>query len=210
MRTIERVIATVVAGLVVLAVGSAATDDSPEQILERLRVEERAREEARAAADAEESAARERYQRAVEAERERAAIAAREAAAAFEVKRAAMREWHSWFAVTLAPLSEARVRLYRRLPHRMFAAVRPACVSFAEAAEAAGRDYRRAPDRLVEVLARDLFTVYRESARHCVEGGYFSFAVREGQVRRIVANLIVALAPYGLEFPSMMRSHQID
>ena len=53
------------------------------------------------------------------------------------------------------------------------------------------------------MLARDLFTVYRESARHCVEGGYFSFTVREGQVRRIVADLIVALAPYGLEFPSV-------
>jgi hypothetical protein len=51
-------------------------------------------------------------------------------------------------------------------------------------------------------LARDLFAVYRESARHCVEGAYFSFTVREGQVRRIVSELIAALAPYGLAFPS--------
>jgi hypothetical protein len=210
MRTVHRcqivVLGSLLVGLLLPAALLAARhgDDgrSTAEILERLRLEEREREEARAAAAAEEEAELERRQRELEQERERAAIAAREAQAAFERRRAAMETWHRSFTATLAPLLDARERLYRRLPYRMFAAVRPACVAFAEAVDPAASGYREAPDRLVEALARDLFTVYRESASHCVEGAYFSFTVREGQVRRIVSELIAALAPYGLAFPS--------
>jgi hypothetical protein len=182
-------------------------DRSTAETLERLRLEEQEREEARAAARAEEEAERERHERELEAERARAAIAAREAAASFERRRAAMRDWHPSFAASLAPLLAAREELYRRLARRMFAAVRPACAAFAAAVEEATPRYVEAPERHIDVLARDLLAAYRESARHCVEGGYFSFSVREGQVREIVRDLIVALAPYGLEFPS---THQAE
>jgi hypothetical protein len=208
------VLGSLLAGLLLPAVplGAHRGDDgrSTAQTLERLRLEEREREEARAAAAAEEEAALERRQRELEQERERAAIAAREAQAAFERRRAAMGEWHRSLSATLAPLIDARERLYRRLPYRMFAAVRPACVAFAEAVEPAARGYRKAPDRLVDALVRDLFLVYRESARHCVEGAYFSFTVREGQVRTIVGELIAALAPYGLGFPFAVAGEVAD
>ena len=113
-----------------------------------------------------------------------------------------MREWHGAFAATIRPVLDARANLYRRMSHRMFAAVRPACVAFESAVEAATPGYRTAPERRIDAMARDLLAVYRDSAHYCVEGGYFSFTVREEQVRRVVAELIVALAPYGLEFPS--------
>ena len=116
-----------------------------------------------------------------------------------------MREWHAAFAATIRPILDARANLYRRMSRRMFAAVRPACATFETAVEAATPGYRTAPERRIDAMARDLLAVYRDSAHHCVEGGYFSFTVREEQVRRIVAELIVALAPYGLEFPSAAR-----
>jgi hypothetical protein len=200
------VFACLLAGTITVAAESSAQADdgdrSSEHVLERLRVEEREREQARAAAQAEEEAARERHERELERERERAAIAARETAASFEHRRAAMRDWHGSFAATLAPLLATREELYRRLSRRMFAAVRPACASFGAAVEEAVPRYRAAPERVVDALARDLLAVYRESARHCVAGAYFSFTVRERQVQRIVSDLIAALAPYDLEFPS--------
>jgi hypothetical protein len=212
MRLTRKTLAPPVGLLLALALGSSWCspasgqasdgDRSTAQTLERMRLEEREREEARAAAEAEEEAAQKRRQRELDEERERAAVAEREAAAAFDRRRASMREWHGSFAATLAPVLAAREELYRRLTRRMFAAVRPTCVGYAATVDAATPRYVQAPERHVEVLARELLAAYRASARHCVDGGYFSFTVREEQIGRLVADLIVALGVYDLEFPS--------
>jgi hypothetical protein len=112
-----------------------------------------------------------------------------------------MREWHASFDALLGPLLAARGRLYRRIPHRLFARVRPECEEVARAADDATARYRPAPEPYVEALARDLLTVYRDSARFCASGAYFSFTVEENEVRLLVAGLIEALEPYGLVFP---------
>jgi hypothetical protein len=183
------------------AATARARDEPPDVVLDRLRAEEREREEARAATEAREATEHERREREREEERERAALAERQAAAAFERRRAAMHEWHRQTFTTLAPVLAAREQLYRRLPHRRFAAVRPACVAFRAAIEDAAPSYLKAPDRRVDLLATDLFAIYRESARWCTEGGYFSFTAQEAEVRRVVSELIDALEPYGLVFP---------
>jgi hypothetical protein len=125
-------------------------------------------------------------------------------------RREAMREWHASFEAALAPVVVARRELYRRMPHRFFAAVRPQCQEVARAVDAAAALYEPAPLRHVEVLARDLLLVYRDSARFCARGAYFSFTVEEGRVRRLVAGLIAALDAYGLDFPVAPRSAPAD
>ena len=123
------------------------------------------------------------------------------AALSLAAQRDAMRAWHAAFAEALGPLLAARQRLYQRMPHRLFASVRRDCEAVARAVEEAIERYPPAPARHVEVLARDLLVVYRESARHCATGAYFSFTVRERKVRQLVTDLYVALEAYGLAFP---------
>jgi hypothetical protein len=180
----------------------AIDDDPPDPALERLRAEERAREESRAEAEAREEAEHERREREREEKEERAALAKRDAATAFARRRAAMHDWHRRTFENLAPVLTARGHLYRRLPHRRFAAVRPACAAFRAAIEEASPGYLKAPDRRVDLLMTDLLAIYRESARWCTEGGYFSFTAQEMEVRRVVTELIDALAPYDLGFPA--------
>jgi hypothetical protein len=166
-----------------------------------LEAEERARAAASARAASEEERRRAQRDREAADERRRAAGAAEAAARAFEARRLAMTEWHASFARAIGPVLTARERLYARLPHRRFRSARAECDAFRLAVADAERLLRTAPGRAVDALARDLLTVYRESARLCVEGSYFSFTVREAQVRALVAQLIDALAPYGLAFP---------
>jgi hypothetical protein len=172
-----------------------------ERLLEQLEAEERARRDAgahsEAAADAD--AARRQRERSEAQRRDEAAAADAERASA--ERRQRMHEWHAAFDAALGPLLAARGRLYRRMPHRMFARVRPLCEEVALAAEAAAAGYRPAPAPHVEALARDLLAVYRDSAQFCARGAYFSFSVEEDKVRQLVASLIEAFEPYGLAFP---------
>ena len=179
-----------------------ADDEPPAAVLERLRAEELEREEARAEAEAREAAENERRAREREEKDRRAAEAAREAAAAVELRRAAMRDWHRRTFENLAPVLAARDDIYRRLPYRRFAAVRPACAAFRAAIADASPGFLKAPDRRIDLLMTDLFAIYRESARCCAEGAYFSFTAQESEVRRVVGELIEALEPYGLAFPA--------
>jgi hypothetical protein len=176
-------------------------DEPPDMVLERLRAEELERDEARAEAEAREAAEEQRRERERQEKDQRAAKAAREAAAVFERRRAAMRDWHRRTFQNLAPVLAAREEIYRRLPYRRFAAVRPACVAYRAAIADATPGFLKAPDRRVDLLMTDLFAIYRESARCCAEGAYFSFTAQEAEVRRVVGELIDALEPYGLAFP---------
>ena len=170
-------------------------------LLERLEREERARSDARAAADAIGRAERGLRAMAIEEADRSEALAAAAAATALERRRVAMAEWHARFEAALRPVLAARAHLYRRMPHRMFGSVRAQCEAVRNAVETAAVDYEPAPERPVEVLARDLFVVYRDSARYCARGSYFSFTVQERRIRQLVADLIAALEPWRLEFP---------
>jgi hypothetical protein len=179
----------------------AVDERSDDRVLERLEADERARDAERAAAEAkerEEILAREREREEVQ----RRKAAAELAAARAHARRAqAMAAWHAQFAETLEPVLRARRALYRRMPSRRFARVRPQCEEVAAAVEVAFVAYAPAPERRVDVLARELLAVYRESGRYCTSGSYFSFTVQERRVRWLAAELIAELEPFGLAFP---------
>jgi hypothetical protein len=199
MRAVRNAIAVLL--VCAAALTARGGDESSNPTLERLRAEERAREALRAAAAAAEAAHREERERVEAEKREQQAAAAREAQLRFELRREAMREWHRSFVELLAPVLAAREVLYQRLPRRMFDKVRPYCLPFRSAIEAAAPGYQPAPEKLIDALARELVAVYRDSARFCADGGYFSFTLREEEARRIVRDLNELSAPYGLRFP---------
>jgi hypothetical protein len=181
--------------------GKASSDAAAVHLLDRLEEEERTRAAERAAEEERDRTERLARDREQEERRRRRAAAEMAAATAHALRVEAMAAWHASFAQGLEPVLRARATLYRRMRSRLFARVRPQCEAIAAAVEAASVVYAPAPERRIDVLARDLLAVYRESARHCASGAYFSFTVQERRVRWLARELIAAFEPFGLAFP---------